>query len=65
MSEHLYHDLDLEEMDDILKEYGIANEAEIKLVCNINGYNEHTLLNILYARTGLNSFQQLFKEYKT
>lgn len=51
----------VDEMQDYLIDYGIATQAEINLVCNINGYNEETMRNILCARTGYRSFEQ-FKE---
>lgn len=44
---------------DILTERGIATEAELQLVTSINGYTLEQMLNVLYARTGYNSFKQL------
>lgn len=52
------------QMYDMLVEYNIATEAEINLVTTIAGYNEHIMLDILYARTGLNSFEQLIEEFE-
>lgn len=52
----------LEQMYDYLIEYGVATEDEINLVTNINGYSIYTMLDILYARTGLHSFDQLIEE---
>lgn len=40
----------------------IATEEEITLVCNINGHTQETLEDILYARTGYRSFEQI-QEY--
>ena len=39
--------------------YCIATEAEIQLVTTINGYNEDTLNDILYARTAYRSIEQV------
>lgn len=39
----------------------IATEAELKLVTSINGYNETSLNDILYVRTGYRSIEQ-YKE---
>lgn len=43
---------------DNLIEYGIATEAELQLVTNINGYNKETLKSVLYARTAYRSWKQ-------
>ena len=51
-----------DEFFDFLVEYGIASEDEIRLVTDINGYNEETLNDILYARTGNRSVEQFLKE---
>ena len=49
---------DLNEYFDSLIEYGIATKEEITLVTNINGWNEQTFDNILFARTGYREWQQ-------
>ena len=51
-----------DEFFDFLVEYGIATEEEIRLVANINGYNEETLNDILYVRTGNRSVGQFLEE---
>ena len=51
-----------DEFFDFLVEYGIATEDEIRLVTDINGYNEETLNDILYARTGNRSIEQFLGE---
>ena len=51
-----------DEFFDFLVEYGIATEEEIRLVTAINGYNEETLLDILYVRTGNRSVEQFLEE---
>ena len=61
INENYYNDV--EEAYDILIEYGIATEDEINLVCSIIGYNMETMEDILYARTGYRSFDQLLDEY--
>lgn len=40
----------------------IATEDECRLVTDINGYNEDSLLDILYVRTGLRSIGQAYEE---
>ena len=37
----------------------IATENEVNLVTDINGYSESTFLDIIYARTGYRSYEQL------
>ncbi len=51
-----------DEFFDFLVEYGIATEDEIRLVTDINGYNEETLNDILYARTGNRNVEQFLEE---
>lgn len=46
---------------DFLIDNCIATEEEIKLVTSINGYNETSLNDILYVRTGYRSIEQ-YKE---
>ncbi len=46
---------------DFLTDNCIATEEELKLVTSINGYNETTLNDILYVRTGYRSIEQ-YKE---
>lgn len=36
----------------------IATEGELDLVTDINGYNEETLNDIIYARTGYRNYEQ-------
>ena len=51
-----------DEFFDFLVEYEIATEDEIRLVTDINGYNEETLNDILYARTGNRNVEQFLNE---
>ena len=48
--------------DTIVYEYGIATEEELSLVTAIDGYNEDTLNNVVYVRTGYNDIYQLIEE---
>ena len=48
---------------DELIDMGIATENELQLVTSINGYNEETLNDIIYARTGYRSLEQLKNEF--
>jgi len=57
-----YANLNTEEMWDLLENY-CCSEETIRVVTSINGYSEETMLNILYATTGLRSFEQLADEY--
>lgn len=41
-----------------LVEAGIATDAELELVTAINGYNEQTLDDVLYARTRCRNWEQ-------
>ena len=36
----------------------IATDNEVLLVSHINGFNEETMEDIIYARTGLRSYEQ-------
>lgn len=51
-----------DELCDFLISNGIAAETEIQLVSDINGYSEKTMLDILYASTGLRSIEQALDE---
>ena len=52
-----------EKIWDLIETFGIANEDEMRLVTDINGYSPETLMDIIYARTGLRSLEQVFDEY--
>ena len=52
----------IEQVWDLLYQYNIATENELKLVTQINGYNIDSLNDILYARTGLRDIEQLIDE---
>lgn len=45
-----------------LELYGVATDNEIDLVTDINGYNEETMEDILYVRTGYRTFEQFLEE---
>ena len=40
----------------------IATEDELRLVTDINGYNEETLNDVIYARTGCRDIEQFLEE---
>lgn len=40
----------------------IATEEELQLITSINGYNEETLNDVIYCRTGYRSVEQLKEE---
>ena len=52
-----------EKIWDLIETFGIANEDEMRLVTDINGYSPETLMDIIYARTGLRSLEQVFDKY--
>ena len=47
---------------DMIIAYGIATEEELQLVTSINGYNEESLNDVLYVRTGCRDIQQFLEE---
>lgn len=53
------HTMTVDEMWEKLVDGGIATEEEVQLVTSINGNNEEAMTDILYARTGYRSFDQL------
>lgn len=50
--------MQLSDMWDTLIEMGVSEET-IQVVTDINGYNEESMEDILYATTGYRSFDQL------
>lgn len=50
---------DLEKIWDYIIETGIATEEELNLITCINGYNGKTLNDVIYARTGYRSMEQI------
>lgn len=51
-----------EKLWDCITQNSIATEEEIRLVTCINGYSEKTLMDIIYARIGLRSIEQMLSE---
>lgn len=47
---------------DFIVDNNIATEDEVRLVTDIDGMNEQTFLDILYARTGLRSVEQAYDD---
>ena len=43
---------------DFIVDNNIATDDEVRLVSDINGFNEETMTDIIYARTGLRSYEQ-------
>lgn len=50
---------DIERIWDRLIELEIATQEELELVTSINGYNEESLNDIIYVRTGYRNIEQL------
>jgi len=53
----------IEEMYDYLIDVVGVSEDAVNLVVNINGFNETTMKDILYAETGYTSFEQFKEEF--
>lgn len=51
--------MDIETAWDYLVDKGIATEDELVLVTAINGFTFEQMENVLYAKTGYRSFEQL------
>lgn len=51
----------IQEMWDLLLKAGV-NEQVLVVVTDINGYNEQSMLDILYATYGYNDFNELKEE---
>lgn len=43
---------------DFIVDNNIATEDEVRLVSDINGLNEETMTDIIYAKIGLRSYEQ-------
>lgn len=56
--------MDISTIWDTIIEYGIATEEELSLVTAIDGYNEDTLNNVIYVRTGCRSIEQLLGDWE-
>jgi len=50
--------MDISTMWNRLQEIGVS-EQTLQVVTDINGYNEQTMLDILYSVTGYRSFDQI------
>jgi len=50
------------EIWDRLVDEGIATEAELELVTDINGFSVETLYDVLFSRTGYRNFEQMESE---
>lgn len=53
--------MDIQTMWVILMEIGVS-EQTLQVVTDINGYNEQSMLDILYSVTGYRSFEQMQEE---
>lgn len=47
---------------DYIIDNGLASEEALRLVTNINGYNEDTLNDVIYSTTGYRDLEQLKNE---
>lgn len=52
----------LDEMWGRLEDIGV-NEQTLQIITDINGYNEETLTDVLFAFTGYRNFQELDSDY--
>ena len=48
----------LNEIWDLIVQYEIATEEELRLITNINGYNADSLNSVIYARTAYHDIEQ-------
>lgn len=48
---------------DNMIELGLLTEDEYELVGSINGYNDKTVLDILFVRTGCKNLEQFVNQY--
>jgi hypothetical protein len=55
-------DLSVDDMYSILLDFNVATQKELNLITSINGFNEESFYDILYVRTGLRRFIDLFEE---
>lgn len=49
---------------DAIVEHGIATEEELELVTAINGYNDGTLNDVIFVRTGYRNIEQLLEDWQ-
>lgn len=50
---------------DFIVDNNIATEDEVRLVTDINGLSENTMTDIIYAKTGLRSYEQCTEKKAT
>ena len=55
-------DKTINEVWDLLIEYGVATQEELELITCINGYNMDTMNSVIYARTGYQNIEQIQDE---
>lgn len=55
--------MNLEQYYDYLLEYDIVSEETLDVVTSINGYNEKTLDDVLYVKSGYRDIEQ-YLEYE-
>ena len=53
--------MDLSKLWDNILLYEIATEEELKLITSINGYNETTLNDVVYVRTGYHTIDDYIR----
>ena len=53
--------MDLSKLWDNILSYEIATEEELQLITSINGYNETTLNDVIYVRTGYHTLDQYIR----
>ena len=58
-----FKDLPLDYIYDLFIELNLCSEEALNLVTSINGYNDDTMKDILYATTGLRNLEQMINEF--
>lgn len=62
--EDIYSTEDLNSLWELFLDYEICSEETLETVRYINGFNSDLFKDILYARTGLRSLEQLADEFE-
>lgn len=61
MKENNIMDKEVNEVWDLLIEYGIATQEELELVTSINGYSIDTMNDVIFARTSYRNIEQFME----
>ena len=62
--DYMYVDPTVDELWNQFIDFGIATDDELSLVTALNGYSIDTLNDILYVRTGFESWEDYMEEFE-